>query len=243
MNTYTDSKGYIREKCPEHPNAYADGFCMQHRLVVERSLSRLLNVSEHVHHINGIVTDNRIENLRVVTPSEHGVIHAPLRRQIQYIKKSNFIGVFYKKNRPKCWGATLCVNGIKYQTPLFRTEAEAAQAYDALVLKHLPDGKRNFPEQTPPENILEKKYGSIRHELNGKLYSNSELIKMFKITKAKYSMMLYRGKTIQQIHDLCLGGVKKEAFRELSEVDMNANAPAEGTDYDSLNDNDEEDEE
>ena len=243
MNTYIDAKGYVREKCPEHPNAYADGFVPQHRLVLERSLGRLLKPSEHVHHINGVVSDNRIENLQLVSPKKHGVIHAPLHRQVQFVKKSQYIGVFHKKNRPKCWGATLCVGGVKHQTPLFKSDKEAALAYDALVIKYLPDGIRNFPDKLPPENILERSYGSVRHTFRGKQYTTKRLIKLFGITKARFSMMIYRGKTVEQICET-VGGVKKDSFKSLDEVDMNANnTTTEGTDYDSLNDNDEEEEE
>jgi hypothetical protein len=46
-----------------------------HRVIVEESLGRKLNPDEVVHHINGDKKDNRIENLQVMTKSEHSRLH------------------------------------------------------------------------------------------------------------------------------------------------------------------------
>ena len=46
-------------------------YIREHRHVMQVHLGRKLETYEHVHHINGISTDNRIENLQVLTNSEH----------------------------------------------------------------------------------------------------------------------------------------------------------------------------
>lgn len=47
----------------------------EHRLFMEKNINRKLTFNEHVHHINGIKTDNTIDNLLLVTAKEHERIH------------------------------------------------------------------------------------------------------------------------------------------------------------------------
>jgi|ERR1035437_218405 hypothetical protein len=49
---------------------------LEHRKVMEKFLGRKLLSSELIHHINHNKLDNRINNLQIVTRSEHPKIHA-----------------------------------------------------------------------------------------------------------------------------------------------------------------------
>jgi hypothetical protein len=68
-----DKNGYVCVHLPiGHPLRYKDcTWILEHRLIMSAYLGRRLESFESVHHINGIRSDNRIENLQLRT-SRHG---------------------------------------------------------------------------------------------------------------------------------------------------------------------------
>ena len=73
--------GYIGVYVPDHPFCNADGYVMEHRLVMEEYLGRYLTKDEVVHHVNHKRNDNRLENLRVMTFEEHARMHITERNK------------------------------------------------------------------------------------------------------------------------------------------------------------------
>ena len=66
-----DQNGYVILRNSKHPNSDSNGQIPEHRLVMSEHLGRPLQPWEHVHHINAVKDDNRIENLMVVTKKIH----------------------------------------------------------------------------------------------------------------------------------------------------------------------------
>lgn len=74
----------------------------EHRLVMQKHLGRKLNKNEFVHHINGNKLDNRIENLQLMTNTEHSKLHGKLREHFIICPECNK----YKRHKARGLCAT-----------------------------------------------------------------------------------------------------------------------------------------
>ena len=75
----------VKEKFPER-NKYKQVMIngkrtKQHRVSIEKHMNVKLGYNDVVHHKNGILSDNRIENLQLMTRGEHTVLHNKLRKK------------------------------------------------------------------------------------------------------------------------------------------------------------------
>ena len=70
-----NKKGHALILKKGHPLADSNGYVLEHRYIMSKFLGRILRKDEIVHHKNGIKTDNRVENLEIMTNSEHTKLH------------------------------------------------------------------------------------------------------------------------------------------------------------------------
>jgi hypothetical protein len=73
---------YIDDDSPYFVMREQQNYIREHRYVMAKHLGRLLNDDEVVHHINGDKTDNRIENLQIMTAEEHTILHTLQRKGV-----------------------------------------------------------------------------------------------------------------------------------------------------------------
>ena len=85
--------GYISIYSPNHPFRGSQKYVMEHRLVMEKFLGRYLNPNELVHHLNGIKTDNRIENLYLMDKKNHDTHTVQRILQQRIIELENALGI------------------------------------------------------------------------------------------------------------------------------------------------------
>jgi hypothetical protein len=115
------SKGdYNYVLCPEHPKATKNGYVLEHRIVIENYLGRVLNDNEIVHHKNHNKKDNRLENLEVMNNREHNRKHGLLQgRQWVTLKCPQCGKIFEKKKnqthlqRHSKYNCTCCSNSCR----------------------------------------------------------------------------------------------------------------------------------
>jgi hypothetical protein len=71
---YVDYRGYVHFRFIDESGKKVDK--LEHRMNMEYTLSRKLFTTEMVHHINGRPSDNREENLILMTRRQHSHLHA-----------------------------------------------------------------------------------------------------------------------------------------------------------------------
>lgn len=147
------SKGdYNYVLLPEHPNSTKNGYVLEHRVVMENRLGRLLGADEVVHHLDGNKKNNDIENLQVMNVIAHAKLHHPeTGRNMVKLKCPNCGKIFDRERRnthfrkPSKLNVTFC-------------SKTCSGTFSSMVQHH---GLTYKMEQAISGNIVIESYNSI----------------------------------------------------------------------------------
>lgn len=138
FNWYCTKGGYA---CRDNRKKGERKVIYMHRLILSRKIGRSLNSSEVSDHINRNTLDNRRNNLRIATLSQS------MHNTGSKGGTSIFKGIYYYKER-KLWIAKIMCNLVIKHIGSFRSEINAARAYDYWAIKlHQEFACLNFPNQ------------------------------------------------------------------------------------------------
>lgn len=97
----SNEDSHVMVKSSSHPNANNQGYVAEHRLIMEKSIGRLLTRKEVVHHINLVKTDNRISNLVLfASDKDHFLAHGTLNKCVAELMEA---GVLKYDRRKKAY--------------------------------------------------------------------------------------------------------------------------------------------
>jgi ribosomal protein S27E len=77
---------WLDKNDPFYQMAHANGYVLEHRYLIAKKLGRCLKEFEQVHHLNGKVDDNRLENLQLINGSVHNLI-TKMQTRINFLER------------------------------------------------------------------------------------------------------------------------------------------------------------
>jgi hypothetical protein len=120
-----NNKGYFRVGLYHEGQQYLFSV---HRLVLQTFIPN--DEKLECDHINHIITDNRLENLRWITSSQQQR-HKRKRKNCS----SKYIGVCFVYNK-NLWKAVCNIDGKNVYIGCFKDENDAGKAYNDFVINH-----------------------------------------------------------------------------------------------------------
>lgn len=135
---------YIYALIKEHPNATINGYVLEHRIIIENKLNRLLKKNEVVHHKDNNRHNNHINNLELLKIKDHCIFHGEQRKNRIKIRCYHCNKEFELKN-------SQYKKRLKYNQNIFCSHACSGKVnglikkpIDNIIIKELKKGKTGY---------------------------------------------------------------------------------------------------
>jgi len=139
---------YFLKQCSMFLNKGRPTITVNGKLVYLSRYIRNYHGDDFVDHINRNPLDNRIDNLRVLTPQQNAWNRGPAKNSI-----SGYVGVYPSGKK---WVARIYVDDKTIHLGTFDNKEDAARKRDVATKKHYGGyGYLNFPEIVPDLAIID----------------------------------------------------------------------------------------
>jgi hypothetical protein len=107
----TITHGYVYVYHPNHPNSTINGYVLESKYFMSKTIGRAIKNNEIIHHIDGNIKNNNLENLQLMSRSEHAMWHGKRHNNLKTFQfwptRGEVIcdgcGIkFYPKRPPRC---------------------------------------------------------------------------------------------------------------------------------------------
>ena len=184
IKPYSNNKGYLAVSLCK--NAIVNKVQV-HQLVAIAFLGhKRCGLDRVVDHINNICTDNRLENLQIISQREN-VTRGQNKRKIS----SKYTGVRLRKSSNR-WSSSITVNGVKRVLGTFDSEEEAAKYYQ-MALDSIERGEEIKDNKIKSSSIYKGvHYCNFTHKWRARIYMGGKNVSLGRFSTEYEAHLAYQ---------------------------------------------------